>query len=135
MKYYKIKDGASVLGIGDSSCLHYYQAKHKVWMKTDENRAEAILPYGQDILYHAYWMYQSDRSVAEAVDAEVIEIAQEEFNELYETLVIEDKPVIEEEPVPISEPEPDIEELPLTMRDLLDIISDLQERVSALESK
>lgn len=133
MKYYKIKQGSSVLGIGDSGCLLCYQVKHNVWLHTDEDHAEVILPYGLEVLYHDYWMRQSDKSVEVAEDAEVIEITKQEFDDLYDQIIIQDEPVEEPEP-PVEEPiEEESEELPFTMGDLLECLADLEMRVCLLE--
>lgn len=132
MQYFKIKNGNTVIGVGNTYGLQYYQEKHGVWLRTDIDHAEAIQPEGHDTLYHDYWMRQSDKSYEQATEADVIEITEEEYNTLAEQL-IDDDTIIEPDEEPIPDEEEPVEDLPLTMGDLLEMVVDMDMRLCMLE--
>lgn len=100
MKYFKIIKDNEFIGVGTTRDMRKFQQKHSVILVCDENEAQYI-QCGED-LYHATWMEQVD---GDYVIADVIRIAEDEYNCLFvaiesnEEIKFTEEPVIEHEPV------------------------------------
>lgn len=83
MRYYKLINGTSFVGIGTSFDMLYFQLKHRVFLRCDETEAQYIR--FNDTLYRANWM------IPETVDhdcivLDVIEIDESEYNALFDAI-------------------------------------------------
>ena len=81
--FYKVIKNNKVIDVLDSLVYLKWQDKHKIWILSDENEAQAILSSGKNDIYHERTLYNipSDADVKyETVD--LIEINQFEYKKL-----------------------------------------------------
>ncbi len=81
--FYKVIKNNKVIDVLDSLVYLKWQPKHKIWILSDENEAQAILSSGKNDIYHERTLYNipSDADVKyETVD--LIEINQFEYKKL-----------------------------------------------------
>ncbi len=81
MKYYKLINGSTFIGVGTDSDLRRYQLKHKIILACLPEQAQYI-QIGE-ILYHAKWMLPEtiENSIYTTVD--ILEIEKSEYDALY----------------------------------------------------
>lgn len=86
MNYYKIIVDGNFIGVGNSTNMIYYQAKHNIILGCTENDAEYII-YNEK-LYRADWMLPINplSTKYDYTDAQVLAIDEEEYNTLYEAI-------------------------------------------------
>lgn len=94
MKYYKIKDGDTV--IDANHVFLKYQAKHGVLMDCPAEEAQFIQTSDQLHTYHVPWLHKVPAEYGEYETVEAVEITEDEYNALKEQLdtgkSVEDKP-------------------------------------------
>ena len=81
--FYKVIKNNKVIDVLNSLIYLKWQPKHKIWILSDENEAQAILSSGKNDFYHERTLYNipSDADVKyETVD--LIEIDQFEYKQL-----------------------------------------------------
>lgn len=106
MRYYKLINDSTFIGVGCSADMRRYQKKHNILLACDENYAQYI-QIGDD-LYHADWMVPTDEMTISFKTAKIIEIDENEYNALKEASESgENIDVSEPEPEVPNEPEPD----------------------------
>lgn len=102
MKYYKIKIGNDIIGVGSSLDFRVYQHKHQIVLISTEEEAQYI--QFDEKLYHADWMKSVANNPLEYINADVIEIENEEYEILQKAVQTEKtipEPIIPE-PIPES---------------------------------
>lgn len=137
MSYYKIRshDG-TVLGIASAPGLRKWQTKYsRVIAARNQDEASMIAcdyPEGNE-LYRDTWMIQHPEADRHSVLAEVIEITREQYNELSDELSAGDvhEGIPEEAPEKPEEPTETI--AAMTKTDMLEMLADLELRISMLE--
>lgn len=108
MKYYKVIDGNTFIGIGTTFNLLRFLRKNNILISCTENFAQYIQIV--DKLYHASWMKKAEDDI-DCFTANVIEITEEEYDDIDSTIdkgeeiIIEpDEPVVPDEPQEEEEP-------------------------------
>ena len=108
MKYYKVINGTTFIGIATTTDLRKFLYKNRVLIISSENEAQYV-QIGND-LFHDSWMKKPDLGIDYEV-ADVVQITQEEYEELYE-MIEKDEEITPEPPVePTPEPEPEQEDV------------------------
>ena len=95
MKYYKIIDCSSFIGVGTSSDMRRFQTKHKIILACNESRAQYIQV--GDNFYHDMWMLPIGSTTVEYKNADIIQIEKNEYDILLESA--ETGEIILEEPI------------------------------------
>lgn len=104
MKYYKIIDKNEFVGICTTLDMRKFQKKHSIFLVCDESEAQYIQCNGA--MYHAVWMLPMDVDAQSVPVVQIIEIAQSEYNALYEAIK-SDEPIEIEPEQPQEEPKED----------------------------
>ena len=108
MKYYKVINGTTFIGIATTTDLRKFLYKNRVLIISSENEAQYV-QIGND-LFHDSWMKKPDLGIDYEI-ADVVQITQEEYEELYE-MIEKDEEITPEPPVePTPEPEPEQEDV------------------------
>lgn len=99
MRYYKLIDGSSFVGIGTSYDMLCYQLKHRVFLRCDVSDAQYIR--NKETLYRATWMVPESVK-NDCILLEIIEIDAAEYDALANAIETEEEIVVEqpEETVP-----------------------------------
>ena len=101
MRYYKIICNSEFIGIGTSYDLRRFQTKHRILLICDEELAQYI--QCNDILYHSSdWMIAPSTNIFSYLQANVLEIDENEYNILL-------KAIESGEEIPAEEPNENIE--------------------------
>lgn len=103
MNYYKLINGETFVGIATSLDLRRYQHRHKILLVCDEAKAQYI--QCDDKLYHGRWMLPIATDIINYDIVDVIQITQEEYDILFESIETGKEVIIE------PEEEPQIEEI------------------------
>lgn len=109
MKYYKILNSSTVIGVGLDSDMRRFQEKHRVILACSSENAQYIQVDNK--LYHAKWMLPETNDCGAIYGIEIIEISESEYNTIYSAIESgKDIPVFEDDPVPEEPPieDPDI---------------------------
>lgn len=104
MKYYKIIDKNEFVGICTTLDMRKFQKKHSIFLVCDESEAQYVQCNGA--MYHAVWMLPVDAN-AQVPVVQITEIAQSEYNALYEAIKSDEQIKIEPEQ---SQEEPEEDE-------------------------
>ncbi len=104
MKYYKIIDQNEFIGICTTLDMRKFQKKHSIFLVCEEEEAQYVQCNGA--MYHALWMLPVDPNAQEVPVVQITEIAQSEYNALYEAIKSDEPIEVEPEPIP-EEPEVD----------------------------
>lgn len=109
MKYYKIRREGAVVAVCSELDFRRWQKKHSVIVVSDANRVEAVQV--GETFYRDAWM-AAESGLIDSIQAEVIEISEEEYAALAERLKTEEElsEVVEVDPAPTEEPEEPAEE-------------------------
>lgn len=84
MTYYKLIDGKTFVGIATQLDFRNYQHKHNILLSCDESKAEYV--QCKDTYYRADWMLPTSTDRIEYKIVKVIQIDEEEYNALYNTI-------------------------------------------------
>lgn len=84
MTYYKLIDGKTFVGIATQLDFRNYQHKHNILLSCDESKAEYV--QCKDAYYRADWMLPTSTDRIEYKIVKVIQIDEEEYNALYNTI-------------------------------------------------
>ena len=84
MRFYKIIDGNSFIGIGSSLSFRRYQTKHKILLCCDETEGEYI-DY-KEKLYRDSWLAPRKTNDIPFMSADIIEIDFDEYKALYDAI-------------------------------------------------
>jgi hypothetical protein len=114
MKFYKIIQDNTILGVVDANNFVRYQSYPSILLRSLIKDAHFVL--FRDTLYHAGWLHDVSNIPLEYVEADIISISEEEYELIYNSLQTEDElitiPPIEmehfyenEEVTPEPEPE------------------------------
>lgn len=105
MNYYKIIADGEFIGVGNSTNMIYYQAKHNIILGCSEKKAEYIIC--NEKLYRADWMLPINPMSTKYsyTIAEVIAIEEEEYNTLVAAIEKNEEIIIEPEIPVVEEPE------------------------------
>lgn len=107
MKYYKVIDDASFLGVGTDLDMRMHQLKHNVIIACEPEQAQYI-QIGE-VLYRDSWMAPETYDNAENITVNVIEISEDEYKALY-SAIESGKDVPAHEDLAPSEDIPDTDE-------------------------
>jgi hypothetical protein len=108
MKYYKLIDGQSFVGIATSYELRKIQAKYDSIIGCTEGEAQFV--QYKDKYYHAEWMRKPDERI-EYYPIQMIEIDKNEYDELYEMIERDEEIAPQPQPEPTPEPKPEPEDI------------------------
>ena len=108
MSYYKVINGTTFIGIATTTDLRRFLYKNRVLIISSENNAQYI-QIGNN-LFHDSWMKKPEPDIDYDV-ADVIQITQEEYEELYEMIERDEEITPEPEIEPSPEPEPEQEDI------------------------
>ena len=135
MDYYKILSGSRIVGASSTNGLRKWQRKYSrvVAARGADDASMIACEYPEDdlALYRDGWMIQHVEADRLAVAAEVVEITGEEYDRLAEELTL-GEPVEENEPEETEQQEPE-EISGLTKTDMLEMLADMEMRISMLE--
>lgn len=98
MKYYKIIDQNEFIGICTTLDMRKFQKKHSIFLVCEEEEAQYVQCNGA--MYHALWMLPVDPNAQEVPVVQITEIAQSEYNALYEAIKSDEPIEVEPEPIP-----------------------------------
>ena len=101
MRYYKLIDGQSIVGIATQLEFLRYQPKHGALIACEIDRAEYV--YYKENLYRDVWLRPVTNDEIQFLSVNIVEIDEEEYNALAEALETEDEIVIPDEPEPEEE--------------------------------
>lgn len=94
MKYYKIKDGDTVIDV--NHVFLKFQQKHGLLMDCPAEEAQFIQTSDQLHTYHVPWLHKVPAEYGDYETVEAVEITEDEYNALKEQLdtgkSVEDKP-------------------------------------------
>lgn len=107
MKYYKVIDDASFIGVGTDLDMRMYQVKHNVIIACEPEQAQYI-QIGE-VLYRDSWMAPETYDNAENITVNVIEISEDEYKALYSAIESGEDVPVHEDPAP-NEDIPDTDE-------------------------
>lgn len=122
MKYYIII-GDSFIGIGSSLNFKRYQAKHDIVLCCDEKLGE-YLEYN-DVLYHDNWLVPCKTDLVKYTTANIIEISQKEYDQLY-------KAIQKNEEIEIEEKQEEEYEIPQTHEEIVTVESAKEMKINEM---
>jgi len=106
MRYYKLIDGQSIVGVATQLEFLRYQHKHGALIACEIDSAEYV--YYKEILYRDVWLRPIINDEIQFLTVSIVEVDEEEYNALVEALETEEEIVIPDE----LEPEPEIHDDP-----------------------
>lgn len=96
MAYYKLINGMNIVGVITEADFRLFQQKHQQILSCDKDKAQYV--QYNDVLYHAQWLRPITSNKYEYVNAELIEIDENEYNILYESLEKHEEIIVEQPP-------------------------------------
>lgn len=108
MKYFKVIGDSIFLGVGTEHDMRMFQMKHRVILACSLEKAQYI-QLG-NVLYHDIWMLPETIQDDSVIDAQVIEISQNEYEALYSAIESGEEIQIEEDIPPQQDDEPIVDE-------------------------